>query len=295
MKKLYTIKGIKNVRTSTPPTDLPKTIYEVVTYTNPADHLTELLSKTKGYAYAYHDKDTNEDGTPKEPHYHLLIVLTCNMTITALAKKLEHLPCNSIINLVHDKAEAYHYLIHANAPEKYQYPPTARTSSDEHFFDKTKKVTTDNNDDKPTTDDLINDLIEGKPLREMAKKYGRDYIKNRRAYEDFAKDVIREEMHEERRASLEAEVEAEYKDIRRLAYESAKQDAYGDGYILALRELAKPEYLAEPTGALGAFMEENGIDLSKLEKLATLIERQHILTKHVPKLNAYGRPIISRS
>lgn len=42
-------------------------------------------------------------------------------------------------------------------------------------------------------DEQINDIIAGVPLRQMAKKYGRDYIKNRRAYNEYAMMVACEE------------------------------------------------------------------------------------------------------
>lgn len=39
----------------------------------------------------------------------------------------------------------------------------------------------------------LNDIIEGKPMRYMARQYGRDYIKNRRAYHEYASAMVLEE------------------------------------------------------------------------------------------------------
>ena len=40
----------------------------------------------RAYAYAYHDKDTNEDGALKEPHIHLLIITYNTCTISAIRR-----------------------------------------------------------------------------------------------------------------------------------------------------------------------------------------------------------------
>lgn len=40
----------------------------------------------KKWAYILHDKDTNEDGTPKEPHYHIVLSLNPPTNIESIAK-----------------------------------------------------------------------------------------------------------------------------------------------------------------------------------------------------------------
>ena len=40
----------------------------------PPERWGAVLFSAQHYAYVYHDKDTNDDGTLKTPHYHLLLV-----------------------------------------------------------------------------------------------------------------------------------------------------------------------------------------------------------------------------
>lgn len=72
-----------------------------------------------------HDKDMNEDGTPKKPHYHVLIMFNGPVThdyvtnmISQLARDGKHMPliveCKSVKGLIK-------YMKHEHNPEKYQY------------------------------------------------------------------------------------------------------------------------------------------------------------------------------
>lgn len=72
-----------------------------------------------------HDKDINEDGTPKKPHYHVLIMFNGPVTFDYVTKMLEqlaqegkHMPlvkeCKSVKGLIK-------YMKHEHNPEKYQY------------------------------------------------------------------------------------------------------------------------------------------------------------------------------
>lgn len=85
------------------------------------------------YAFILHDRDFNDEGQVKTPHYH--VVLKCNSRyakesiITDFAKNLK-------INRVCVKCKAYHdiygavqYLIHQNDTDKYQYKQTDIVSS----------------------------------------------------------------------------------------------------------------------------------------------------------------------
>lgn len=42
-------------------------------------------------------------------------------------------------------------------------------------------------------DEMLNDIINKKPMRFLAKKYGKDFMKNHRAYREFASIVVLEE------------------------------------------------------------------------------------------------------
>ena len=72
-------------------------------------------------AYCEHNKDTNEDGTPKKPHIHYVYKIPTKRSIGAIAKELQINPC--YINTVGKEQEALLYLIHRGWNEKYQYDP----------------------------------------------------------------------------------------------------------------------------------------------------------------------------
>lgn len=82
-------------------------------------NLVKILFNDIEFVYIKHDKDTFEDGKPKKPHYHLLLVFPRERSINKIAEQL-HVP----VNLIQWKAyldKAVQYLIHMNNPEKAQY------------------------------------------------------------------------------------------------------------------------------------------------------------------------------
>lgn len=80
-------------RSREPPLDNKKRDrpFDCVCYTT-EEQLIEFLdtykSQIRNYAYAFHDKDVNEDGKPKEPHYHLLLYMHNGHTLSAVCKML---------------------------------------------------------------------------------------------------------------------------------------------------------------------------------------------------------------
>lgn len=68
----------------------------------------------------YHQFDTNEDGTPKKPHWHVVLPFEGNKSyeqvkdISNRCSGVEVIPVKSMPGMIQ-------YLIHKNNPEKYQY------------------------------------------------------------------------------------------------------------------------------------------------------------------------------
>lgn len=93
----------------------------------PSDWLDRLRATMwKGFVSPLHDKDINEDGTPKKPHYHVLIMFGQN------AKKNYETQIKPVFEECFEKgfsgreiirsATGYaRYLCHIDNPEKYQY------------------------------------------------------------------------------------------------------------------------------------------------------------------------------
>lgn len=134
------------------------------------------------WAKVYHDQDTNKDGSPKKPHWHVIAswknpaqptrykYLTRFFGLTDLQTCVEH-----AVSL----PKATEYLWHKNNPEKHQYRPEDVISFGLDRLLETKRVQGER-DNATFIDDLSN-----LSRYELGVKYGRDYIKNMRRYEDF--------------------------------------------------------------------------------------------------------------
>lgn len=75
----------------------------------------ELL--TDSWAYVLHDKDTDENGELKAPHYHLYIEFQNARSFQAMRNKFE----GAHIEVAQNREFCIQYLIHRNNPEKHQY------------------------------------------------------------------------------------------------------------------------------------------------------------------------------
>ena len=74
----------------------------------------------RDYAYILHDKDMKEDGTLKEPHYHIFVRLKASTDSKYIAGAFG-VP-EQYVGKIHGKwVDALMYCTHENAPEKFQY------------------------------------------------------------------------------------------------------------------------------------------------------------------------------
>lgn len=77
------------------------------------------IKSNKYYAFILHNKDKDNKGLFKKPHYHIIIRLDNATTISALSKKLG-IKENYIQHINNERAYL-RYLIHFDDPEKFQY------------------------------------------------------------------------------------------------------------------------------------------------------------------------------
>lgn len=179
----------------------------LTTYAQEKDisRILEEKSEQLDYAfYIHHDKDNNE------PHYHIVIGLKTDRTIKDIVgwfKKCIDLTGNTVNTFGESVISCEgitEYLTHSGTGQegKHQYIDTdikapkgslddfrkLKTERDISLLAKAKKE-----EKAVECESLIDDIIIGKPLREMAKKYGRDFMKNRKQYCEFASLVVLEE------------------------------------------------------------------------------------------------------
>lgn len=69
------------------------------------------------YAYILHDKDINEDGNTKAPHFHLYIRYSNALTLNSMSNKFD----GAHIEKPNNREYCLQYLIHRNNPEKFKY------------------------------------------------------------------------------------------------------------------------------------------------------------------------------
>lgn len=152
-------------------------------YCNTAEIQKVLLKHDKqirAYAYIVHDKDVNELGLPKEEHVHILLSLINNTTVDAVRNWFKgfidekDMPKTTLAQPMHDITSSFDYLTHnteqAKEDGKYQYDESEIISNNKEFFQDSALQEQDN------VSLALCELLDGVPLSEVAKKYGRDFI-----------------------------------------------------------------------------------------------------------------------
>ncbi len=157
--------------------------FSLLTYLTPQQIESVLLKhdrQVKAYAYITHDMDCNEFGELKEKHIHLLICLINNTTSTAVCNWFNGFEdekgqkINTLAQPMHDICGSYAYLTHdteqARGEGKYLYSKDNIKGNNLSYFEDSTKQDIDN------LTLAIDDLLNGIPLDEVRKRYGRDFI-----------------------------------------------------------------------------------------------------------------------
>lgn len=153
------------------------------------------------WAYCYHDKDF-ENGKPKPPHTHVLVCTYDAKTVSAMRKRFGRLaievaeegqpPQNTLGGAMSSPCGAWRYLIHADNPEKYQYPVGDRVADDYVYWNDVDTYfdTTDTTHNHGLA--MVEDVLNGTSTMELVRRYGKEYIYHSKQIRDVVKDVIHE-------------------------------------------------------------------------------------------------------
>lgn len=180
--------------------------------------LLEHSNQIRVYAYAYHDKDVREDGTFKEPHFHLIIVTYTTCTVSAIRRWFSGVKDsngNEITTTVQnctDVFEMYDYLIHdtvqARNAGKYKYDSSIRVTNDKGYFKA---------DEVSHWDNIVlasEMLLKGESIQDIGRRFGRDFIFHYGAIEKYVFRILEQRKYHE---SLEEIHQREYElEIARL-------------------------------------------------------------------------------
>lgn len=143
------------------------------------------------YCYILHDKDVNDDGTPKETHYHILVTVKQQKSLESIRRMFDNgSGINTLAKVIEDIVHDVRYLTHMDDPQKYQYEKSSIVTDGTDYWSKVAKDQTIDNGNEAFINDLCNPSIS---YKEMALRYGRDYMKNYRAYHQFAEAMLKDE------------------------------------------------------------------------------------------------------
>lgn len=151
------------------------------------------------WAYALHDKDTKEDGTLKEPHFHLVIITYNGCTVSAVRRwfsgfKDENGAITTTAQVCADIYEMYDYLTHdtvqAKLDGKNQYSKDIVQTSDREFF----KASLESEYDSITL--AAEFLLKGKSIHQCGRIFGRDFILHYNAIKNYLMDILQSEKDE---------------------------------------------------------------------------------------------------
>ena len=145
--------------------------WSLVTYLRPdliAKVFSEKVVQVRAYAYCTHNKDEG-----KEPHTHVVVWLNSSYSAASIKNWFRGVDekdelANTLAQPCKDMPSAFRYLTHKDNPDKYQYSDNDVICSDPSLFDETEQI-----DD---TFAAVQDLLDGMPLADVAKRYGRDFI-----------------------------------------------------------------------------------------------------------------------
>ena len=171
-----------------------------------------------------HDEDINPDGTPKKPHFHVLLLfesVKSPQQVKEMLKKVKSVGCEKV-----NSVRGYtRYLCHLDNPEKHQYNPAGVQSLSGADYQSTVELASDR---RETSREIISfcreyGIISFSSLIEYADAYREDwlvylsksgwlvkeYLKSKAWSIEHGVDVDIKKMLNERMEAAEAEAEAD--------------------------------------------------------------------------------------
>lgn len=153
--------------------------------------LQKNLSLIKRYAYIYHDRDFNLDGSPKEPHYHLWVAFNDKKSIKQF---IEMFSCvlpngdkpNTLDEICENNIRSQRYMLHLDNSDKAQYD----ISEIVYYNIDIEQILDCGKYGISWEVDALGMLVSGVDKFEIAKKYGRDFIYHYLQFRALALDIL---------------------------------------------------------------------------------------------------------
>lgn len=173
-------------------TEIPKFSsrrFELILYLD-KEEVKSICQKEKNiesYCFILHDKDLNEDGSPKEPHIHLVLSTKYPYFSTTIYNKFKVDESNVRIINVLDLKDRLEYQIHKNHQHKYQYDLSEVTTNNNDWYQLIKSDDMLLEYDRTTQ--AVMDMADGMPIYELSKKYGHLFIINFNSISSVAAEI----------------------------------------------------------------------------------------------------------
>lgn len=152
--------------------------------------------RIRHYAYILHDKDE------ATPHTHLVVNTVKQQEETTVRNWIVKygVECgsnqNTLSQVCKNPTAISRYLTHSDQKSmekgKHQYSVDEVVTDSLEWYNKTKTAT-EQRERKDYMLDIINDIIDNVPYRELIKKYGRDFVIHWKQYLEMARLILIEE------------------------------------------------------------------------------------------------------
>lgn len=143
-------------------------------------------SQVRYWCCILHDKDKDENGELKIPHYHIMIETYDPYPVQSVRNWFKGIfdqdgkEVNTLGKIAIDRKSATDYLTHKNAPEKHQYAETEI----HRYSDYIKIALVKPRADEQPSLRIIEDMLDGLTEYELVQRYGREYIINGSKYKE---------------------------------------------------------------------------------------------------------------
>lgn len=158
------------------------TYHDVNTINDFLDRFEKVDKVISHYAFIKHDKDIDkETKAPEINHIHILLVFKREKSLRWIQSQLDYFGgChqNTLGIRIQNKNKEFDYLTHKNDKDKFLY-------NDNEVFHNGLSYWLDSQKEVLEVEDILTDFDNHVPLRSMAIKYGRDFMKNYNSYYGF--------------------------------------------------------------------------------------------------------------
>lgn len=163
----------------------PRYSYSLMTYAKP-EEFARLLKVAKHWAWIFHNRDN------KEPHYHIYVSFVTKKSPKQILEIIDSKQNTFWEGMKGTPQDLLTYFTHEKEVTKAQYEYSEIQFDDEKYWSKGADAENKENENQ----EFLEHLLKKTSRREMARKYGKDYMKNYRAYEEFANMLQYEELRE---------------------------------------------------------------------------------------------------